>query len=162
MSDPFGKHVYQEWVAEARNPGLPSQGTLGGGAIATDAFVFLQPTFDRRLRPNSRVIHSRQPKDLEALHARAARENVLDAVIQDVAEGERAGDVRRRHHDGERLLLRIRVRFEVVVVDPTLIPFRLNRPRIVSFGELGHFRIQSSRSRACLQNEKLTLTFAAA
>ena len=40
MSDPLGKHVYQEWVAEARNPGLPSQGTPGGGVIATDAFVF--------------------------------------------------------------------------------------------------------------------------
>ena len=40
MSDPLGKHVYQEWVAEARNPGLPSQGTPGGGAIATDPFVF--------------------------------------------------------------------------------------------------------------------------
>ena len=34
-----------------------------------------------RLGSNSRMIHSRQPKDLEPLHPRAARENVLDRVV---------------------------------------------------------------------------------
>ena len=40
MNDPLGKHIYQEWVAEAANPGLPNQGTPGGNAAATDAFIF--------------------------------------------------------------------------------------------------------------------------
>src|SRR5437870_1820336 len=40
MSDPLGKHIHQEWVAEAANPGLPNQGTPGGNALATNAFIF--------------------------------------------------------------------------------------------------------------------------
>ena len=124
--------------------------------VATDAFVFLQPTFDRGLRADSGVIHPRQPKHFEALHPRASGENVLDAVIQNVAEGEHAGDVGRRHDDRERLLLRIRVRPEVVIVDPTLIPFRLNRLRIVGLRKLSH-REESSEARARLQTQATLL-----
>jgi hypothetical protein len=57
-----------------------------------------------RLGSDSRMIHPRQPKCLESLHPRAARENVLDRVVQNMAEREHAGDVRRRHHDRKRRL----------------------------------------------------------
>ena len=53
---------------------------------------------DCSLRPDSSVICARQPKDFKALHARATTENVLNGVIQNVAEREHARDVRRRHH----------------------------------------------------------------
>src|SRR5947209_15117373 len=92
--------------------------------VSGDAFVLAHPFFDRGLGPNSGVIHARQPKDFESLHSGAPRENILNAVIQDVAEGEDAGDVWWRHHDGERFLLRIRVRLKIMMIDPTLIPFR--------------------------------------
>src|SRR5207302_11283231 len=90
------------------------------------------------------------PKHFESPHSRAAGENVLDGIIQDVAEREHPGDVRRRHYDRERLLLRSRVRLEVAIVDPTLIPLRLDRLRIVSFRRLSHCE-ESSRTGAHLQ-----------
>ena len=129
--------------------------------VTRHAFVFAQPFLDRGLRSNPGVIHPRQPKHFESLHPRAPRENVLNRVVQNMPEREHTGDVRRRHHDRERLLLRTRVRFEVVMVDPTLIPFRLDGFRIVSFRKLSHCE-QSSEASARLQNEKLTSTFAAA
>ena len=64
-------------------------------------FVFSPPQifFNRSLRSDPCVIHPRQPKHLEALHARPTTENVLDRVVQNVAERKHAGDVWRRHHD---------------------------------------------------------------
>ena len=58
--------------------------------------------FHRGLRADSGMIRSRQPEHFLAQHARAPGEDVLDRVIQDVPEGEHAGDVRRRHDDGIR------------------------------------------------------------
>src|SRR5437762_5053627 len=126
-------------------------------------FVFCSPQMLLycRLRTDSRMIHARQPKNFKPLHSRAARKNVLDGVVQHVAERKHAGDVWRRHHDRERFVLRSRVRLEVVIVDPTLIPLRLDGLRIVSFRKLSHCE-ESSEARACLQNEKLTSTFGAA
>ena len=120
---------------------------LAAEIVTRHAFVFAEPLFDRGLGSNSGVIHPRQPKHFETLHPRASGKNVLNAVVQNVAEREHAGDVRRRHHDRERFVLRSRVRLEVVIVDPTLIPLRLNRSRIVGFGKLSHCEESSERQR---------------
>src|SRR5882724_11930470 len=90
------------------------------------------------LGSDSRMIHSRQPKDFEPLHPRAACENVLDRVVQNMAERKHARDVRRRHHDRKRWLRRLRICYEIAILQPTLIPLRFNRVRIISFGELCH------------------------
>src|ERR1700737_381485 len=118
--------------------------------VARHAFIFAEPLFGGGLFSNAGVIHPGQPKHFESLHPRASRENVLNAVIQDVAEREDTGDVWRRHHDREWLLLRARVRFKIAIVGPTLIPFWFNRPRIVSFRRLSHCE-ESSEARARLQ-----------
>ncbi len=90
------------------------------------------------LRSDSRMIHSRQPKDFEPLHPRAACENVLDRVVQNMAEREHARDIRRRHHDRKRWLRRLRICYEIAMLNPAPIPLRLNCIRIISFGELWH------------------------
>src|SRR5438093_8457324 len=90
------------------------------------------------LRSDSRMIHSRQPKDFESLHPRAACENVLDRVVQNMAEREHARDVRRWHHDRKRWLRGLRICYEIAMLNPAPIPLRFNRIRIISFGELCH------------------------
>jgi len=72
-----------------------------------------------------------------------------------MAKGENAGDVRRRHHYRERLLLRIGVSLEAAIVDPTLIPLGLNGFWIVSLGKFDHRR-EASEAGGGLQNEKRT------
>ena len=102
------------------------------------------------LRSDSRMIHSRQPKDFESLHPRAACENVLNRVVQNMAEREHARDVRRRHHDRKRWLRGLRICYEIAILQPALIPLRFNRVRIVPLGKFSH-RDQSSESGARLQ-----------
>ena len=102
------------------------------------------------LGSDSGMIHPRQPKDFESLHPRAPRENVLDRIVQHMAERQHARDVRRRHHDRERRLRRIRICYEIAILQPSLIPFRFNGIRIVPLGKFSH-RDQSSESGARLQ-----------
>src|SRR6059058_1955987 len=102
------------------------------------------------LRSDSRMIHSRQPKDFEPLHPRPACENVLDRVVQNMAEREHARDVPWRHQDRKCWLRRVWIRYEIAVLKPALIPLRFNRVRIVSLGKSSH-RDQSSESGARLQ-----------
>ena len=68
-----------------------------------------------------------QPEHFFAQHAGAPGENVLDGVVEDVAEGEDAGHVRRRHDDRVGRLGRGRVGRETAVLQPARIPFRLDR-----------------------------------
>ena len=115
-------------------------------------FVFRSPQMflDRRLRTDSRMIHARQPKNFKALHSRAARENILDGVVEHVAERKHAGNVWRGHHDRERRFRRFRVRNEIAIFHPALIPFRFNGFWIVSLRKFSH-RDQSSEGGARLQ-----------
>src|SRR4029450_1031375 len=103
-----------------------------------------------RLRSNSRMIHSRQPKDFKSLHPCAACENVLNRVVQNMAEREHSRDVRRRHHDRKRWLRGLRICYEIAILQPALIPLRFNSGRIVPLGKFSH-RDQSSESGARLQ-----------
>ncbi len=117
--------------------------------------VRAQIFFDRGLRADSRVIHSRQPKNFESPHPCAACEDVLDGVVQNMAEREDAGDVRRRHHDRKRRLRRLRIRHEIAILQPALIPLRFNGIRIVSFRKFSH-RDQSSESRSAFATDRVT------
>src|SRR6266487_5632315 len=115
-------------------------------------FVFRSPKMflDCRLRTDSRMIHARQPKNLKALHSCASRKNVLDGVVEHVAERKHAGNVWRGHHDRERRLRRIRIRNEIAIFHPALIPFWFNGFWIVSLRKLSHCD-QSSETKARLQ-----------
>src|SRR6516165_5025418 len=69
----------------------------------------------RGLCSDSRMIHSRQPKDFESLHSCAASENILNRVVQNMAEREHAGNVWRRHHDRKRWLFGLRICYEIAI-----------------------------------------------
>ena len=73
-----------------------------------------------------------------AIHTRAARENILDRIIQDVAQSEHPGDIWRRHHDRERRLGRMRVRMEIAMFEPTRVPFLFDARRVVILWKFRH------------------------
>jgi len=60
--------------------------------------------FDSGLRPNAGVVGPRQPEYFAAKHARATSENILDRIVEDMPESERAGNVWGRNDDRERWL----------------------------------------------------------
>ena len=64
-----------------------------------------EPLLDHVLRRDARMIHPGQPQCLVAGHPMEAALDVHDRVIQGMADVQAAGHVRRRQHDGERLLL---------------------------------------------------------
>src|SRR5262245_8110889 len=68
-------------------------------------------------------------------------------------ECEHARDVRRRHHDRKRWLRRLRICYEIAILQPVLIPLRFNRIRIVSLGKLSH-RDQSSEKWGAIANDQ--------
>src|SRR5437667_5124624 len=94
--------------------------------------------FDGGLCPDAGVISSWQPQHFEALHARTARENVLDRVVEDVAKGENAGDIGRRNHNRESWLCGARIRSKIVIFDPARVPLRLDCFWVVRFRKLRH------------------------
>src|SRR5947207_11012792 len=115
-------------------------------------FVFRSPQMflDCCLGTDPCMIYTWQPKNFKALHSRATRKDVLDGVVEYVAERKHACDVWWRHHDREGRLRRVRICDEIAILHPALIPFRLNRLWIVSLREFCH-RDQSSKAGAGLQ-----------
>ena len=62
-----------------------------------------QLAFDDHLRGDAGMIHAWLPEHVLAAHALEADEDVLQRVVERMAHMQRAGDVRRRDDDGERL-----------------------------------------------------------
>src|SRR5665213_4484290 len=93
----------------------------------------LERAFDDGLRGDARVIRAGQPENFLAVHARLAGEDVLDSVVENVAEREHAGNIRRRDDDGIRWLRRFRVSDEKFFAEPELIPLVLDGLRLVCF-----------------------------
>ncbi len=58
---------------------------------------------DHHLGGDAGMVRARLPQHILAAHALEAAEDVLQGVVERVAHVERAGDVRRRNDDGERL-----------------------------------------------------------
>ena len=98
-----------------------------------DFSFLLERALDDGLRGDASVIRAGQPQNFLAVHARLAGEDVLDRVVEHMAEREHAGDVRRRDDDGICGLRRFRIRDEKFSVEPELIPFVLDRLRLVCF-----------------------------
>ena len=68
---------------------------------------FGQLALHHHLRSDAGMIESGLPEHVEAAHALQAHQNVLQRVVERVAHVQRAGDVRRRNDDGERVLARL-------------------------------------------------------
>ena len=101
-------------------------------------FLLAQLPLDHRLRGDARVVRPRQPKDLVPGLARAPRQDVLQGVVQYVAERQHAGHVGRRDDDAEAGLGRGRIGREAARFDPFPIPPFLHGAGLVGFGNFGH------------------------
>ena len=109
-------------------------------AVLDDALLF-QGLFDDVLGGDAGVVGAGQPEHFLALHAGAAGEDVLDRVVEDVAEGEDARDVRRRDDNavGRALLADAGgVGFKAFRVEPALVPAGFDLRRGVGLVEFGH------------------------
>ena len=86
---------------------FPLPHALDECVTAHDATVRLLPfhqlALDHHLRGDAGMIGARLPQHVAAAHALEAHQNVLQRVVEGMPHMERAGDVRRRNDDGERL-----------------------------------------------------------
>ena len=102
----------------------------------------LQLARDHQLRRDARVIHTRQPQRAKAGHPFVSGQHIHHGVLQSVAHVQRTGNVRWRNYNGEnrggRVL--INLRSEIAAFFPTRIVILLGFFRIVSFGDIDHFR----------------------
>ena len=77
-----------------------------------------------RLRCNRRMVGSRHPESVLALHPRAADKDVLDCIVEHVSHMEHSSDIWRRDNDCIRLPA-VGSRLKQVVFQPIFVPFSL-------------------------------------
>ncbi len=108
-------------------PHLLEEGLAPHLAAGGVGFVLRQFAFDDHLGGDAGMVLTGLPERVEAAHPVPADEDVLQRVVEGVAHVERAGDVGRRDHDGERLRprLRVRARLEGAGLFPGVVEARL-------------------------------------
>src|ERR1700741_3990236 len=111
--------------------GLPPEVLLG-------LALLLELPLDHVLRRDARVVGARHPERVVAVHPLVADQDVLERVVERVAEVERAGHVGRRDDDAVGLLRGVRVSVEVAALLPDGVPVRLDARRIVGVGDFAH------------------------
>ena len=79
----------------------PLDESLAAEFAARRAAVLGQFALDHHLRRDAGMIGARLPQRIPALHARIADQDVLQGEVQRMAHVQAAGDIGRRHHDGE-------------------------------------------------------------
>ena len=89
----------------------PLDQLLAAQIVPRLAFFFAKPPLDDGLRGDARVIGAGHPEGVEALHPLHADLDVLQRVVQGVAQVQRAGHIRRRNDNAERALGRIGLAF---------------------------------------------------
>jgi hypothetical protein len=122
-------------------PHFGEEGVAAEVVAVLDGALLLQSALDDRLGGDAGVVGAGEPEDLLALHAGLAGEDVLDGVVEDMAEGEDAGDVGGGDDDGVR-----RAAFrdpagvggETAVFLPVRVPLVLDGLGLVSLGDLAH------------------------
>jgi hypothetical protein len=112
-----------------------------------------EPSLDDVLRRDRRVVGSRLPERGPALHARAADQDVLDAVVQRVAEMERTRDVRGWDDDAKRVTGSSGRPPEVSLLLPEGVPAVLDAFGVVRLGKFVHD--QSSEDLARVEGRLL-------
>ncbi len=100
---------------------------------AADAFLLTQFALHLRLSRDAGVVGAGQPQHFLPLLPRAAGEDVLQRVVQDVAEMQNTGDIRRRNDDRIPVLLGGRIGFEAFSGDPSRIPFGFDGLGFIGF-----------------------------
>lgn len=99
---------------------------------------FAEFAFDDGLGGDAGVVGAGEPEGGFALLAGAADEDVLDGVVEDVAEVEDAGDVGWGDDDGVGFFVRIFVATEASGGGPEVEPFLFDVCWLVGFGEFWH------------------------
>ena len=106
--------------------------------VPAEFLLLQQAAFDHGLGSDARMIGARHPEDLEALHPLLADEDVLQRVVQGMAQVQRPGDVGRRDDDRVRWFCRVRLAMEETFGFPEFVPAILRGGGVVLFGEFGH------------------------
>ena len=100
---------------------------------------FFQGPFDDRLGRDPCVVGTWKPENLHAFHPGSSREDVLDRVVQYVAQSQNAGDVRRGDDNGVGLSSvghGLGSSGKGLTFKPERIPFFFDALRFVVFGKL--------------------------
>ena len=93
---------------------------LASNLILINAF-FLQHLDNLHLSGNCRMVCTRLPQRLIALHSLKTNQNILHRIIQCMPHMKLSRNIRRRHHNGKRFLLRIYFGMKISLVQPLLI-----------------------------------------
>ena len=99
--------------------------------------LFAQLALHDGLCGDAGVIGARQPENLVAGLAGPAGENVLKGIVEDVAEGQDSGDIRRRDDDRVPWSGGRGVGGEATRFAPAGVPFGFDVTGGVGFGEFG-------------------------
>ena len=122
---------------------LPDAGDEGFATQIVTGFVFffLELFFDDGLCRDAGMIDARNPQRILTAHAGDTGEDVLERVIDGVAQVQRAGDIGRWDDDGVGLAGDGGVGTESVGVLPEFVDGRLEGGGVVGFGEILHGRL---------------------
>ncbi len=113
-----------------------------------------QPLLDDRLGGDAGVVGAGHPEDVVALHPPPADQDVLQGVIERMAQVQRTGDVRRRNHDAVGRPRTGRIGVEIALLDPELVKAVLGVLGIVLLGEVefahgSNTEFRSGTGRCC-------------
>ena len=97
----------------------------------------VEVALDHHLRGDAGMVGADHPQRVLALHPRVADEDVLQRIVERMADVQRAGDVGRRHDDREGLGVGP-LRAEQPLPFPMGIPAGLDRAGFEGLGKLGH------------------------
>ena len=84
------------------------------------------------------MVGAGHPERVVALHPSPADQDVLERVVQGVAQVKRPGDVRRGDDDRIGPLAAGRIGMEVALGEPEVVPLALGVLGIVLLGKVGH------------------------
>ena len=111
---------------------------LAGEVVARFFLRIADVLFDGGLRGESGVVGAGEPQHLFAFHAGFAAEDVLDGVVEDVAQRQLARDIGRRHDDGVGRLRGVGVGAIDAAVLPLGVEAVFDLLGLVGGGEFGH------------------------
>ena len=103
---------------------------VAANVVACLVFVLEKSLFDDSLRGNAGVVRARNPERVATSLTAIADENVLQRVVQSVAEVQSTRNVRRRNDDGERFTLS--ARGEIIILVPLVVPTVFYNFRIIT------------------------------
>ena len=107
--------------------------SLAADIVPGLVFLLLELLFHHRLRGDAGMIDPGNPDRVEPAHAMLADENILQRVVDRMAQMQRPGDIRRRNDDAIRLPRRLRVGRKASLLDPDPAGLCLDRDRDHSF-----------------------------